>query len=382
MTWINDARYRAVFYQVLAIGLVVALAWSMFATASANLAKQDIATGFGYLSRQAGFVISEAAISYQPTDSVGRALLVGIANTVKVSVLAALLGTILGLAVGIGRMSRNPLLQRLMLAYVELLRNVPLLLYLLFWYALIINVLPPVRAALPIAPYTYLSNSGLALPAFSLEGGWTMPLCALVAGLAAAFAVRRVALRRRLATGRPNAGGLIALAVAILPLAAVWLFHGFAVEWDIPQAGRFRITGGAQIRPEFVALLFGLALSVSATVAEIVRAGIQAVGKGQWEAASALGLPRGRTMRLVVLPQAMRLMIPPLTNTYLTVFKNSSLAIAIGFPDLVMVSNTVMNQTGQAMETIAIFMAVYLGLSVAISLAMNWYNARVALKER
>jgi general L-amino acid transport system permease protein len=367
---------------MLAIGLVVALAWSMFATASANLAKQDIATGFGYLSRQAGFVISEAAISYQPTDSVGRALLVGIANTVKVSALAALLGTILGLAVGIGRMSRNPLLQRLMLAYVELLRNVPLLLYLLFWYALIINVLPPVRAALPIAPYTYLSNSGLALPAFSLEGGWTMPLCALVAGLAAAFAVRRVALRRRLATGRPNAGGLVALAVAVLPLAGVWLFHGFAVEWDIPEAGRFRIIGGAQIRPEFVALLFERPPTAPPTVAEIVRAGIQAVGKGQWEAASALGLPRGRTMRLVVLPQAMRLMIPPLTNTYLTVFKNSSLAIAIGFPDLVMVSNTVMNQTGQAMETIAIFMAVYLGLSVAISLAMNWYNRRVALKER
>ncbi len=382
MAWINDARYRAVFYQALAVAAVAALAWSMFSTASANLARQDIATGFGYLSRQAGFVISEAAIAYEPTDSVGRALLVGIANTVKVSALAALFGTILGLAVGIGRMSRNPLLQRLMLAYVELLRNVPLLLYLLFWYALIINVLPPVRSALTIAPHTYLSNSGLALAGFSLEGGWAAPLAALLCGLAAAVAIRRLALRRRLATGRPNAGGAIALAVAVLPIAAVWLAGGLVVTWDIPEAGRFRITGGLQIRPEFVALLFGLALSVSANVAEIVRAGIQAVGKGQWEAASALGLPRGRTMRLVVLPQAMRLMVPPLTNTYLTVFKNSSLAIAIGYPDLVMVSNTVMNQTGQAMETIAIFMAVYLGLSVAISLAMNWYNRRVALKER
>ncbi|QDC00741.1 ABC transporter permease subunit [Mesorhizobium sp. 8] len=382
MAWINDARYRAVFYQVLAIAAVAALAWSMFATASANLAKQDIATGFGYLSRQAGFVISEAAIDYKPTDSVGRALLVGIANTVKVSLLAALFGTVVGFAVGIGRMSRNPLLQRLMLSYIELLRNVPLLLYLLFWYALIINVLPPVRSALTIGPHVYLSNSGLALPAFSLDGGWAMPLAALVVGLAMAFVVRRASLRRRLATGRVNAGGWIALAVAVLPLAAVWLAGGLAVSWDIPEAGRFRITGGAQVRPEFVALLFGLALSVSATVAEIVRAGVQAVGKGQWEAASALGLPRRRTMRLVVLPQAMRLMVPPLTNTYLTVFKNSSLAIAIGYPDLVMVSNTVMNQTGQAMETIAIFMAVYLGLSVAISLVMNWYNQRVALKER
>lgn len=382
MTWINDTRHRAIFYQVLAIAAVAALAWSMFATASANLAKQDIATGFGYLSRQAGFVISEAAIPYQSSDSVGRALLVGVANTVKVSLLAALFGTVVGFAVGIGRMSHNPLLQRLMLAYIELLRNVPLLLYLLFWYALIINVLPPVRSALTIAPHTYLSNSGLALPAISLEGGWISPFAVFLCGLAAALAVRRWSVRRRLDTGQANSGGLAALALLVLPLVALWLAGGLAASWDIPEAGRFRITGGAQIRPEFVALLFGLALSVSASVAEIVRAGIQAVGKGQWEAASALGLPRRRTMRLVVLPQAMRLMVPPLTNTYLTVFKNSSLAIAIGYPDLVMVSNTVMNQTGQAMETIAIFMAVYLGLSAAISLFMNWYNARVALKER
>lgn len=382
MALINDGRYRALFYQFAAMALVAVVAWSMFATASANLAKQDIATGFAYLSRQAGFVISEAAIPYEPTDSVGRALLVGIANTVKVSLLAAFFGSIVGLAVGIGRMSRNPLLQRLMLVYVEMLRNVPLLLYLLFWYALIINVLPPVRAAIEIAPHFYLSNSGLALPALSIVGGFGLPVAALAIGLVAAWAIRRMSLRRRLATGRPNTGGWAALAVAVLPIAALWLVHGFAVDWEIPEAGRFRITGGAQIRPEFVALLFGLALSVSASVAEIVRAGIQAVGKGQWEASMALGLPRGRTLRLVVLPQAMRLMIPPLTNTYLTVFKNSSLAIAIGYPDLVMVSNTVMNQTGQAMETIAIFMAVYLGLSVAISLFMNWYNARVALKER
>jgi general L-amino acid transport system permease protein len=382
MTLLNDGRYRSILYQALAIALVAALAWSMFATASSNLAKQDIATGFGYLSRQAGFVISEAAIDYQPTDTVGYALLVGIANTVKVSLLAALFGTAIGLAVGIGRMSRNPLLQRLMLAYVEVLRNVPLLLYLLFWYALIINVLPPVRAALTIGPHVYLSNSGLALPAVSIEGGFGLLAAALAVGLGSALVVRRVATGRRIVTGRANGGALLALIVAILPVAFVWLFEGLDIRWDVPEAGRFRISGGLQIRPEFVALLFGLALSVSANVAEIVRAGIQAVGKGQWEAATALGIPRGRALRLVVLPQAMRLMIPPLTNTYLTVFKNSSLAIAIGYPDLVMVSNTVMNQTGQAMETIAIFMAVYLGLSVSISLLMNWYNARVALKER
>ena len=183
-------------------------------------------------------------------------------------------------------------------------------------------------------------------------------------------------------TGRSNHGGLLALAVLVAPALLLWLAGGVAITWDFATAGKFRLTGGLHVRPEFVALLFGLALSVSANVAEIVRAGIQAVNKGQWEAAAALGLPRGKTMRLVVLPQALRIIIPPLTNTYLTVFKNSSLAIAIGYPDLVTVSNIVMNQTGQAMETIAIFMGVYLALSIAISLLMNWYNAHVALKER
>ncbi|KQV38369.1 MULTISPECIES: ABC transporter permease subunit [unclassified Rhizobium] len=382
MALLNDARYRALFYQWLAIGVIALIAWSMFSTASHNLAKNDIATGFSYLSRQAGFVISEAAISYEPTDTVARALLVGLANTVKVSLLAAVLGTILGLLVGIGRMSRNPLLQRLMLAYVEALRNVPLLLYLLFWYAMIINVLPPVRAALPLAPHVYLSNSGLVIPAVTFERGFELAFAALVIGIASALVIRHFALKRRLATGVSNHGALFALITALAPIALVVLLGGIAMTFDLPEKGRFRLTGGLQVKPEFVALMFGLALSVSANVAEIVRAGIQAVNKGQWEASMALGLPRRRTMRLVILPQALRLIIPPLTNTYLTVFKNSSLAIAIGYPDLVMVSNTVMNQTGQAMETIALFMGAYLGLSIAISLLMNWYNKHVALKER
>lgn len=382
MALLHNARIRALFYQWLAIGVIALIAWSMFATASHNLAKHDIATGFSYLSRQAGFVISEAAIAYEPTDTVARALLVGLANTVKVSLLAAFFGTILGLLVGIGRMSRNPLLQRLMLAYVEALRNVPLLLYLLFWYAVIINVLPPVRAALPLAPHVYLSNSGLVIPSVTFERGLALASAALVFGIACALAIRHFSLRRRLATGQPNQGALFAWIAAIAPIALVLILGGIAMTFDLPEKGRFRLTGGLQVKPEFVALLFGLALSVSANVAEIVRAGIQAVNKGQWEASMALGLPRRRTMRLVILPQALRLIIPPLTNTYLTVFKNSSLAIAIGYPDLVMVSNTVMNQTGQAMETIAIFMGAYLSLSIAISLFMNWYNSHVALKER
>ena len=382
MAFLHDMRFRAYFYQVVAIGFVALVGWTLFSTASANLAKQNIATGFDFLTRPAGFVITEAAIAFEPTDTVGRAILVGIANTVKVSLLAAIFGTMLGLAVGIARMSRNPLLARLALVYVELLRNVPLLLYLFLWYSLIILILPPVKKALNLLPGVYLSNSGLVVPAALVESGGLALLACLVGGAVAALVIRNAATKRRVATGQSNHGGLIALAALVGPMLLLWLAGGVSIDWDFPTAGKFRLTGGLHVRPEFVALLFGLALSVSANVAEIVRAGIQAVNKGQWEASAALGLPRGKTMRLVVLPQALRIIIPPLTNTYLTVFKNSSLAIAIGYPDLVTVSNIVMNQTGQAMETIAIFMGVYLALSIAISLLMNWYNAHVALKER
>ncbi|WP_119257103.1 amino acid ABC transporter permease [Shinella zoogloeoides] len=382
MAFLHDMRFRAYFYQVVAIGFVALVGWTLFSTASANLAKQNIATGFDFLTRPAGFVITEAAIAFEPTDTVGRAILVGIANTVKVSLLAAIFGTMLGLAVGIARMSRNPLLARLALVYVELLRNVPLLLYLFLWYSLIILILPPVKQALNLLPGVYLSNSGLVVPAALVESGGLALLACLVGGAVAALVIRNVATKKRVATGQSNHGGLIALTVLVGPALLLWLAGGVSIDWDFPTAGKFRLTGGLHVRPEFVALLFGLALSVSANVAEIVRAGIQAVNKGQWEASAALGLPRGKTMRLVVLPQALRIIIPPLTNTYLTVFKNSSLAIAIGYPDLVTVSNIVMNQTGQAMETIAIFMGVYLALSIAISLLMNWYNAHVALKER
>jgi general L-amino acid transport system permease protein len=382
MAFLHDMRFRAYFYQVVAIGFVALVGWTMFSTASENLAKQNIATGFGFLTRPAGFVITEAAIAFEATDTVGRAILVGIANTVKVSLLAAFFGTLLGLAVGIARMSRNPLLARLALLYVELLRNVPLLLYLFLWYSLIILILPPVKQALNLLPGVYLSNSGLVVPAALVQSGGAALLACLVGGAIAALFIRTMATRKRITSGQSNHGGLIAIAALLAPVLLLWLAGGFTVDWDFPTAGKFRLTGGLHVRPEFVALLFGLALSVSANVAEIVRAGIQAVNKGQWEASAALGLARGKTMRLVVLPQALRIIIPPLTNTYLTVFKNSSLAIAIGYPDLVMVSNTVMNQTGQAIETIAIFMGVYLALSITISLVMNWYNAHVALKER
>jgi general L-amino acid transport system permease protein len=377
-----NLRFRAILYQVLAVGSIVLVGFYLFSNVSQKLAEQNIATGFGYLTREAGFVISQSLIDYKPTDTYGRAILVGIVNTVWVSVWSVALATIIGLFVGIARLSRNPLLAFLAFLYVEALRNVPLLLYLFLWYALIVTGLPAVREAWEILPHVFLSNSGLTVPSLIWTSAHTIILLALVLGGIFGIFVNRRATAERIRTGQARViWPLVALVLLLPPVLAI-----LAVQPDltlsIPEKGRFRLTGGSQLTPEFTALLVGLALSASAGIAEIVRSGILSVRKGQWEAARALGLRDGLTMRLVVLPQALRVIIPPLTSSYLSLFKNSSLAIAIGYPDLVMVSNTTMNQTGQAIEGIAIFMLVYLGLSIMISLFMNWYNSRVALKER
>ncbi|MBB3020022.1 general L-amino acid transport system permease protein [Microvirga lupini] len=377
-----NLRFRAILYQVLAVGSIVLLGWYLFTNVSQKLAEQNIATGFGYLSREAGFVISQSLIDYKPTYTYGRAILAGIANTVWVSAWGVVLATVLGLVVGIARLSRNPLLALLAFLYVEALRNVPLLLYLFLWYALIVTGLPAVREAWEVLPHVFLSNSGLTVPSLVWTSDYTIIIGALVLGAVLAFAIRRRMTAERITTGKERTSWpLIGLALLIPPALAILILQpDFTVS--LPEKGRFRLTGGSQLTPEFTALLVGLALSASAGIAEIVRSGILSVRKGQWEASRALGLRDGQAMRLVVLPQALRVIIPPLTSSYLSLFKNSSLAIAIGYPDLVMVSNTTMNQTGQAIEGIAIFMLVYLGLSIAISLFMNWYNSRVALKER
>jgi general L-amino acid transport system permease protein len=377
-----DLRVRAVVYQVVAVAVVVLVGFTLFSNVSQKLATQNIATGFGFLDRQAGFVISQTFIDYKPSDTYARALLVGITNTVWVSIWGVVLATVLGLAVGIARLARNPLLAFLALLYVEALRNVPLLLYLFLWYALIVTSLPAVRDAWEVLPHVFLSNSGLAVPSLGWSAAHSGVLAALALGAVLAVLIGKRLRAQRIRTGRERAvWPFVALALVAPPALAVLLLQP-DLAWSLPEKGRFRLTGGAQLKPEFTALLAGLALSASAGIAEIVRSGILSVRKGQWEAARALGLREGRVMRLVVLPQALRVIIPPLTSSYLSLFKNSSLAIAIGYPDLVMVSNTTMNQTGQAIEGIALFMLVYLGLSLAISLLMNWYNGRVALKER
>ena len=377
-----NLRFRAILYQVLAVASIVLIGLYLFSNVSQKLAEQNIATGFGYLSREAGFVISQSMIDYKPTNTYGRAILVGIVNTIWVSAWSVVLATIIGLFVGIARLSRNPLLAFLSFLYVEALRNVPLLLYLFLWYALIVTGLPSVREAWEILPHVFLSNSGLTVPSLIWTSAHTVIFLALVLGGVLGIFVHRRATAERIRTGQARmTWPLVALALLLPPVLAALIVQP-DLALSIPEKGRFRLTGGSQLTPEFTALLVGLALSASAGIAEIVRSGILSVRKGQWEAARALGLRDGSTMRLVVLPQALRVIIPPLTSSYLSLFKNSSLAIAIGYPDLVMISNTTMNQTGQAIEGIAIFMLVYLGLSIMISLFMNWYNSRVALKER
>ena len=379
---IYDLRVRAIIYQIMAVGGVLFLGWYLYSNVVTNLSDKNIATGFAYLQREAGFAISTQLIPFKGSDSYGRALIVGILNTFHVSVLGIFLATVIGLVVGVARLSSNPLLARLMLLYVEFLRNVPLLLQLFLWYSIIIFTLPNVRQALQPIPYVYLSNSGLVVPSLNWSAAKTGVLACFILGIIAAFLYRRAAIASRISTGiERRIWPMMLAALAVPTLIGLLVFQpNWSINW--PEAGRFRLTGGSTLTPEFTALLVGLALNASASIAEIVRSGIQSVKKGQWEAAQALGLQKGEVMRKVVLPQGLRVMIPPLTSSYLSLFKNSSLAVAIGYPDLVMVSTTTMNQTGQAIEGIAIFMGVYLSISISISLFMNWYNAHVALKGR
>lgn len=377
-----NLRFRAILYQVVAVGGILLVSLYLFSNVSQKLAEQNIATGFGFLGRQAGFVISQSFIEYKPTDTYARALLAGIVNTVWVSAWGVVLATIIGVGIGIARLSRNPLPAFLAFLYVEALRNVPLLLYLFLWYALIVTSLPSVRDAWEPLPHVYLSNSGLTIPSIPWTTSLSLVGGSIVLGILLARAVHRRATAARVGTGRQQTSWPWIVLSLLGPIILAVLIFQPDLTIDLPEKGRFRMTGGAQLRPEFTALLVGLALSASAGIAEIVRSGILSVRKGQWEAARALGLRDSLSMRLIILPQALRVIIPPLTSSYLSLFKNSSLAIAIGYPDLVMVSNTTMNQTGQAIEGIAIFMLVYLSLSILISMFMNWYNSHVALKGR
>jgi general L-amino acid transport system permease protein len=380
VAWWNDRRVRAVLYQILALGGVVLLGWYLVSNTLANLATRNIATGFSFLGREAGFGISEHLIPYDAADTYFRALVVGLLNTLWVSVLGIILATILGTLAGIARLSNNWLVARFATFYVETIRNVPVLLQLFFWYALITLGLPSPRQALNPLPDVFLSNRGLKLPVPIWDTTYGIMAAALAVGIVAAFAVARWAKRRRELTGQTFPAFRAGVALVLgLPIVA-YIAGGAPTALDAPALQGFNFQGGLTVTPEFTALLVGLVVYTGSYIAEIVRGGILAVSHGQTEAALALGLSRGQVLRLIVLPQALRVIIPPMTSQYLNLTKNSSLAVAIGYPDLVSTANTAINQTGQAVEGIAIIMAVYLTVSLSISTFMNWYNRRIALK--
>lgn len=379
-SFLNDTRVRAVLYQVLTIGVVVAIGGYLVHNTLTNLSARDIATGFGFLEREAGFDISETVIDYTPADTYGRVILAGLMNTLKVSIIGIVLATLLGTLIGIARLSNNWLLAKLANVYVEGLRNIPLLLQLFFWYALIQTTLPHPRDAMQPIEGVFLSNRGFRYPFPVWDTGWTLALVGLAVAAVATWWLNRRATRIQGETGRRPNVLLPAIGLFIAVPVVLWAVGGAPTAIDVPELSGFNFRGGALLTPEFAALLFGLTLYTAAFIAEIVRGGILAVPFGQTEAAVAIGLRRGLVMRLVLLPQALRVIIPPLTSQYLNLAKNSSLAIAIGYPDLVATANTTINQTGQAVEGVAIIMAVYLTVSLSISAFMNWYNGHIALR--
>ena len=379
---LGDPLVRGVVAQAVLAAAVGLTLWYLISNTVANMGARHIASGFGFLQREAGFEILQGLIPYSPTNTYLRAIIVGVLNTLVVSVLGIVLSTILGVLAGIGRLSRNWLVAKLCSVYVESIRNVPLAVQLFFWYVLITENLPAPRQALNPLPGVFLSNRGLVVPVPEPSPVYGWMVAALAVAIAGCVAVVRWGRRRQAQTGQPFPAAWTCLGLIIgLPLVA-WLIGGAPHVIDWPQLRGFNFRGGADLIPEFVALLMGLVVYTASYNAEIVRSGILAVSQGQAEAAAALGLRRGLALRLVILPQALRVIVPPMISQFLNLTKNSSLAILIGYPDIVSVAETTLNQTGQAIEGIAMIMAVFLTISLSISGFMNWYNKKIALVER
>jgi len=379
----NNPQVRAITFQVIALVATVAFGLYLFENTQDNLRRLGIASGFGFLSSPSGFDIIQSLIPYSAASSYGQVFWVALLNTLLVASLGVVLATLLGFIIGIARLSKNWLIAKLALAYIETFRNIPLLLQIFFWYFAVLRAAPAPRQSLSLGDTVFLNIRGLYLPApeFQAGFGWVLAALGVAAGLVV-FLVRW-SRRRQAATGQQFPIFLASLALLLgLPLLTFTL-AGAPLHWQIPELQGFNFRGGWVVIPEMASLLLALTLYTAAFIAEIVRAGIQAVSHGQTEASFSLGFNTGLTLRLIILPQALRVIVPPLTNQYLNLTKNSSLAAAIGYPDLVSAfAGTVLNQTGQAIECIAITMAVYLTISLLISLLMNLYNRRVALVER
>jgi general L-amino acid transport system permease protein len=374
---------RQIIYQVVLVVLLLALFYMLVHNTAANLRKQNIASGFDFIGRTAGFDVSQTLISFNSSMTYGRAFLVGLLNTLLVAGIGIVVATVLGFVIGIARLSSNWLIARLATVYVEIIRNIPLLLQLFFWYFAVLKALPPPRQSVALPGGGFLNVRGLYLPAPVPEPGFEIVGLTMLVGVVAALLLYGWAVRRQRLTGQQFPVFFSSLALIIgLPLV-VHLMLGSPLLFEYPELKGFNFQGGMVLQPEFLALLLGLSIYTASFIAEIVRAGIQGVSKGQKEAALAIGLSQGQSLRLVVIPQAMRIIIPPLTSQFLNLTKNSSLAVAIGYPDLVSVwSGTVLNQTGQAVEVILVTMCVFLTISLVTSAFMNWFNRRMALVER
>lgn len=391
----SDPRLRAIVSQVAIVGLVVAVIAYFVGNAREHLLEQHVTTGFGYLDRNAGFQIAESPVPFNgAVNSYGFAVVVGVLNTLKVSAIGVVLATLLGTLIGVGRLSANWLLSRVCAVYVEVVRDIPVLLQLFFWYILLQTGLPTIAdfrgwtrdGHIPFQwnplPGVFISQRGLRVPMLEWMPAHSWAALACLVGIVLTVVLGRRARRRQEATGvKPAVWPLGLLLIIGLPVL-IWAALGAPFTLEMPALRGFNFTGGAFLSPEFFALEFGLVVYTAAYIAEIVRSGILAVPKGQWEAAGAIGLRPGTTLRRIILPQAMRVIVPPMTSQFLNLTKNTSLAVAIGYSDLMSITGTILNQTGQSPEAIGIAMAVYLVISLSISGYMNYFNGRIALRER
>jgi general L-amino acid transport system permease protein len=379
-SWRSQA-FRGLVYQVLAVVLIVLCVGYLAHNTQTNMRERGIQSGFDFLNSSAGFDIGESLFAFDSGENYWHAYLIGFTNTLRVAITGLILTTILGTLIGVGRFSRNALVRGLCVCYVELFRNIPVLLQLLMWYLMFTEVLPDSANPLVLGPL-YLSKGGLNFPIPVWATGQYFAAIGMGLALILAFLYRRWAVLSFERTGVPRSLFWVPVGIVIGSGVLGWLIGGAPSEFNMPKQGEFAIENGGALTPEFLSVLLGLTIYTAAFVAEVVRGGIQSVALGQTEAAAALGLSRGQTMRLVTLPQALRVIIPPVTNQYLNLTKNSSLAVAIGYPDVVSIANTAINQTGRAVECIAIIMVVYLSTSLLTSMLMNWYNTRSAIKER
>lgn len=382
-SFLSDPRVRAWVFQVLTVVLVVGLGWYLFHNMQVNQQHRGITSGFGFLNNSAGFGIAQHLIDYTEADTYWRVLAIGILNTLLVSIIGIVLATVVGFTLGVARLSKNWLINKLAAVYIETFRNIPPLLQILFWYFAIFLSLPGPRQAHSFLDTFFVSSRGLNMPAAITAPGFGPFVVAVILAIVATVLMARWATRRFEATGQPFHKFWVGLAIMIVIPALCALVFGAPVHWEVPALKGFNFSGGWVMIPELLAVVLSLSVYTAAFIAEIVRSGIRSVSHGQTEAAHSLGLRNGPTLRKVIIPQALRVIVPPLTSQYLNLMKNSSLAAAVGYPEMVsLFSGTVLNQTGQAPEVMAITMTVYLAISISISLLMNGYNKRIALIER